>query len=197
METVEELELLEHDQDKRKADELMSIIEDKETMPMLAEKEWHISLFGEIIQDDPIEGQKHVQTFSREGQDHHNKTVKEQKGIRDEHTKYRNVSELLFHPYNFDDKNQASRMVAMPPEMKDMSASHFDQMMFDIQKIYKKINSKLQLWLRFVKRNTKDDFHMDQTEMKQIKLELSELQCDVSTNSEICQIGNNLFKYST
>ena len=68
----------------------------------------------------------------------------------------RNISELLFHPANFEKKELkmmmrtneeavkfAEKMSKM--DMSKMTASDFNTMMFDIQKIYKKINEKLQV----------------------------------------------------
>ena len=68
----------------------------------------------------------------------------------------RNITELLFHPANFEKKELkmmmrtneeavqfAEEMSKM--DMSKMTASDFKTMMFDIQKIYKKINEKLQV----------------------------------------------------
>ena len=68
----------------------------------------------------------------------------------------RNISELLFHPANFERKEMkmmmrtdqdavqfAEEMSKM--DMSKMNATDFHNMMFDIQKIYKKINEKLQV----------------------------------------------------
>jgi hypothetical protein len=68
----------------------------------------------------------------------------------------RNISELLFHPANFEKKELkmmmrtneeavhfAEKMSKM--DMSKMTATDFNTMMFDIQKIYKKINEKLQV----------------------------------------------------
>ena len=56
-ESAEELELLgeDHDPSKRGSD-VMSITDDVDTQPMLAHKEWHVTLFGEIKhdQDDAV-----------------------------------------------------------------------------------------------------------------------------------------------
>ena len=68
----------------------------------------------------------------------------------------RNISELLFHPANFDSKEMKMMMRTdeeavkfaedmSKMDMSGMNATHFHDMMFDIQKIYKKINEKLQV----------------------------------------------------
>ena len=169
LESEEELQLIAADHDKRKTD-VMSITEDQQTMPMLEEKEWHINLFGEIIHDKKEDVSEYTNsTFN----------VTSETGNPG---KFRNVSELLFHPSNFE----AINMDDILSEMKDMDASEFDQMMFDIQTIYKKINSKLQLWLQFVSTDDAEEKH-------QMKEKLSGLQCGVSTNAEICQIVAHFF----
>ena len=76
--------------------------------------------------------------------------------IVDTSSKNRNITELLFHPANFDNKEMKMMMrtdheavkFAEDMEKMDMSAmnaTHFHNMMFDIQNIYKKINEKLQV----------------------------------------------------
>ena len=68
----------------------------------------------------------------------------------------RNISELLFHPANFNSKEIKMMMRTDKEALKfaeemskmdisGMNATHFHNMMFDIQKIYKKINEKLQV----------------------------------------------------
>ena len=68
----------------------------------------------------------------------------------------RNISELLFHPANFEKKEIKMMMrtdqdaVKFAESMSKMDTSKinstdFHNMMFDIQKIYKKINDKLQV----------------------------------------------------
>ena len=68
----------------------------------------------------------------------------------------RNISELLFHPANFEKKEIKMMMrtdqdaVKFAEDMSKMDTSKinstdFHNMMFDIQKIYKKINDKLQV----------------------------------------------------
>ena len=69
----------------------------------------------------------------------------------------RNISELLFHPANFEEKKEIKMMmrtdqdaVKFAESMSNMDTSkinstEFHNMMFDIQKIYKKINDKLQV----------------------------------------------------
>merc|ERR1719474_395351 len=82
--------------------------------------------------------------------------------------------------------------------MKDMDATEFERMIFDIERIYKRINSKLQLWLRFVSHDDKaaeassanSRRHLHHDQMMQ---ELSGLQCDVSSNAEICHIVASFF----
>merc|ERR1711881_658491 len=92
------------------------------------------------------------------------------------HSKFRNVSELLFHPSNFDAHAVEDNHVNVE-EMQDMDASEFERMIFDIQNIYKKINSKLQLWLGFV---SKGDRASKAENKHKVMKELSGLQCDVS-----------------
>ena len=69
----------------------------------------------------------------------------------------RNISELLFHPANFEKKEIKMMMrtdqdaVKFAESMSKMDTSKinstdFHNMMFDIQKIYKKINDKLQVY---------------------------------------------------
>ena len=62
------------------------------------------------------------------------------------HGKFRNVSEILFHPSNFD----REAMMDNSNDKHTMESTEFEKMIYDIQKVYKKINSKLQLWLRLV-----------------------------------------------
>ena len=68
----------------------------------------------------------------------------------------RNITELLFHPANFDNTEMKMMMRTdqeavkfaedmSKMDMSGMNATHFHNMMFDIQKIYKKINEKLQV----------------------------------------------------
>ena len=68
----------------------------------------------------------------------------------------RNITELLFHPANFENTEMKMMMRTdqeavkfaedmSKMDMSGMNATHFHNMMFDIQKIYKKINEKLQV----------------------------------------------------
>ena len=59
--------------------------------------------------------------------------------------KAKEVTELLFHPANFkiSDDSLATE--------HDMNSEHFNDMMFKIQDIYKRIHDKLKLWTRFKK----------------------------------------------
>ena len=58
-------------------------------------------------------------------------------------------SDLLFHPANFGEEDDEEtvqfdqKMRSM--DLSKMDATHLHKMMFDIQKMYKKINAKLQV----------------------------------------------------
>jgi len=195
-ESAEELELIGEDLHKRKTD-VMSITEEQDTLPMLAKKEWHISLFGEIIHDVEDENVNKANDVINT-----NRTANGTLPVTSSHAKFRNVSELLFHPSNIDMEVMEDNHLIMD-QMKNMDASEFERMIFDIQKIYKKINSKLQLWLGFVSKDgsgtgsrasSSSSSSSSATENKQKMMrELSGLQCDVSSNAEICQIVAHFF----
>jgi len=153
-------------------------ITDHDTEPMLASKEWHIALFGEIKHDTDYS----AVNFNPEEDLVRSTNVTNVTDDSIHHSKFRNVSGILFHPSNFD----TEAMNEAETSDMNMESSQFEQMIFNIQKIYKKINSKLQLWLKFITRESK----MDKNEMMH---ELAELQCDLSTNADICQIVAHFF----
>lgn len=112
---VEEVDDYEEAEDEEE-DDMISLMEKDGEDEILFGKNFHISLFGEIVQDDDDEGEKAEEGGSHEGGgdedeamvpvrvgDHglgngsspFSSILEEQKGI------YRNVTELLFHPANF------------------------------------------------------------------------------------------------
>ena len=131
----------------------------------------HISLFGEIIHDEeaiisdsllppPIGevNQENDKIDPSESEERGNNDDEESSNetASDTSTPNRNITELLFHPANFDNKEMKMMMrtdqeaVKFAQDMSKMdisgmNATHFHNMMFDIQKIYKKINEKLQV----------------------------------------------------
>jgi hypothetical protein len=77
----------------------------------------------------------------------------------------RNVTELLFHPANFKDGSTTRSEMNEP----QVHVDHFRDLVSRIQKIYRRIGSKLNSW-----RNNKSG---------NMKL------CDSSANTEICNLG--------
>lgn len=85
-------------------DETTSLMDkDNKTTEMLFENNYHISLFGEIIQDGENQDQEPTLHPALAGKNHEEMGHKDHVNM----TKmlvtktYRNVSELLFHPANF------------------------------------------------------------------------------------------------
>jgi len=191
----------------------MSITDDVETTPMLASHEWHINFFGELKHDTTGSNSSSSRVnFSNPTRAYFPTGSSDLTGLNGTngtgegssegmvHGKFRNVSEILFHPSNFD----REAMMDNSNEKHTMESTEFEKMIYDIQKVYKKINSKLQLWLRFVSPQGRvqhsgsigshsvdeDGNEIGHDEMEE---QLSELQCDQSANNEICQIVAHFF----
>merc|ERR1711953_981830 len=84
--------------------------------------EWHINVFGELAHNEPETESVTVETKNAST----TATAKEAKEAR----------ELLFHPANFKKDDQS---VSFPVD--DMKSEHFNDMMFSIQNVYKRIGN--------------------------------------------------------
>ena len=111
------------------------------------------------------------------------------------HASKNNVSELLFHPANF--------MGESFEEISDetMKKEHFSEMMFNINTIYQRIHSKLNLWTRFKKirmelHNNHDEENSEvmKKTMKEMMKKLEDLNCNNAANSEICHLVASFFE---
>ena len=70
---------------------------------------------------------------------------------------------------------------------------HFNDMMFSIKDIYKRIHDKLNLWIRFKKMRHGPKAEIDHEEMKKMKQELDHLNCNKAANAEICHLVASFF----
>eukprot|EP00095_Tigriopus_kingsejongensis_P011851 maker-scaffold493_size155937-snap-gene-0.22 protein:Tk11851 transcript:maker-scaffold493_size155937-snap-gene-0.22-mRNA-1 annotation:"hypothetical protein DAPPUDRAFT_95105" len=147
-------------------------------------RNWHISLFGEVIQDDEEES-----LLQALGDDAHD-LLSSLNGSTHANT-YRNVTELLFHPANFvKDKNQE------PEDEEDTmfnNMDHFNDMMLNIHEVYKSISEKLTFWQSLVKSGKRNFGTASDEEGGMLKKDLQQFQCDVATNSEICHLVADFF----
>ena len=84
--------------------------------------EWHIDIFGELAHNEPEAESVTVEPKNAST----TATAKEAKEAR----------ELLFHPANFKKDDQS---VSFPVD--DMKSEHFNDMMFSIQNVYKRIGN--------------------------------------------------------
>ena len=84
--------------------------------------EWHINVFGELAHNEPETESVTVEPKNAST----TATAKEAKEAR----------ELLFHPANFKKDDQS---VSFPVD--DMKSEHFNDMMFSIQNVYKRIGN--------------------------------------------------------
>ena len=84
--------------------------------------EWHINVFGELAHNEPEAESVTVEPKNAST----TATAKEAKEAR----------ELLFHPANFKKDDQS---VSFPVD--DMKSEHFNDMMFSIQSVYKRIGN--------------------------------------------------------
>lgn len=139
-------------------------------------QEWHINIFGEIVHDEP-EPEQDLESSNEESQ----KVNAE-------------VSDLLFHPANFKKSSE------VPEEMSEedlnmMQQDHFNDMMFNIKSIYKRIHDKLNLWIRF-KKMRMQHHHGDldhHEKMQEMKKALEHLNCNKAANAEICHVVASFF----
>lgn len=134
--------------------------------------EWHIDIFGELAHNEPEAESVTVEPKNAST----TATAKEAKEAR----------ELLFHPANFKKDDQS---VSFPVD--DMKSEHFNDMMFSIQSVYKRIDDKLKLWTEF--RHMKMSHSSDHDKMEHMKKELEHLHCKSAANSELCLVISKFF----
>ena len=168
----EEEDIMDEDPD------MLSLAEDPSNDTLLYKKNWHISLFGEIIQDDEddemmdhmhpiLVNSKKVQDGHHRHHDHGEEHDQSSSHSLDQESgtgnntaakltiAYRNVSELLFHPSNFQfDPSIDNRMAIEMMEKDNNNGEHFDHMMSSIHQIYKRISDKLNFWQSIVRRKS-------------------------------------------
>jgi len=165
-------------------DHEMSIVDDHENGTT---KEWHINLFGEIVHDEPEQDQ--IIESSEEDLVILNERSSQAGSRRPVNISAHEVSELLFHPANFDNDDGIETNGGLP----DIKQEHFNDMMYNIKSIYKRIHDKLNLWIRFKKMRMKPHDEVDHEEMKTMKKELDHLNCNKATNAEICHLVASFF----
>ena len=85
----------------------------------------------------------------------------------------RNVTELLFHPANFDDSEHSKLLRMHSAEQESMPVDHYRELVDQINDIYRRIGNKLSTWRKNGqgKRN----------------------RCDASANTEICNLVADFF----
>ena len=74
-----------------------------------------------------------------------------------------------------------------------MHVEHFDEMMFDISRIYRSISEKLQFW-KSLSRSAQRGYYQADDEESLLNKDLAHFQCDISTNSEICHLVADFFQ---
>ncbi|TRY81053.1 hypothetical protein TCAL_09447 [Tigriopus californicus] len=175
----------------------MSLIESENDTEALgssgASKNWHISLFGEIIQD--TEDELLLQVLA----DDTERLLESLNDTTASSKLYRNVTELLFHPANFvnedqDEQEDTTESVEPASPSKNETIDHFNDMMFDIHKVYKSISEKLNFWQSLVKSGKRNVALTSDEDGGMLKKDLEQFQCDVATNSEICHLVADFFQ---
>lgn len=153
-----------HEEDVSEEDHEMSIVDDTENTTV--SKEWHINLFGEIVHDEP---------------------EPENKNQAQQNITSHEVSELLYHPANF--KSFETQEESNDQEV--MKKEHFNDMMFNIKSIYKRMHDKLNLWIKF--KQMRMQHNPNHEEMERMEKELEQLNCNKAANAEICHVVAGFF----